>query len=108
MESLSPPRYGDPDDLPSNYYSQIAGKTSKPIIFAELGWPSDPAFGGSPQKQAAFLRRLPTLFTGLDVQLVNWMFLYDVQGYGPVFDSMGFFDNKGRAKPAWNAWRSLW
>lgn len=107
MKTLSPPRFGDPKDLPSNYYTQIGEHTTKPIIFAELGWPSDSAFGGSPQNQAAFLRELPTLFSGLDIRLVNWMFLYDIQGFGPVFDSMGFFDLSGRAKPAWNAWRDL-
>ena len=107
LAKASPPRYGPPADLPEDYYKRLRKHTKKPIIFAELGWPSDSAFGGTPKAQAEFLKRFPSLIEGLDVQMVNWNFLVDVKGYGPVFESMGFFDAKGRPKPAWASWRKL-
>jgi len=108
LATFSPPRYADPSKVPADYYSPIARHTNKPIIFAEVGWPSDPAFGGSPEKQAAFIRRLDILLGDLNVLMVNWNFLYDVKGFGPVFDSMGMFDSRGRAKPSLGAWKELW
>lgn len=107
LASWSPPRYGPPGELPKDYYTRLRKYTSKPIIFAELGWPSDPAFGGTPEAQAEFLTRFPSLIQGLDVRLVNWNFLFDVKGYGPVFESMGLFDSAGKPKPAWASWRNV-
>lgn len=107
LVSWQPPRYGPPGDLPEDYYARLRKHTKKPIIFAELGWPSDPAFGGSPKAQAEFLTRFPSLIQELDVRMVNWNFLYDVKGFGPVFDSMGLFDSAGKPKPAWASWRNL-
>ena len=89
--------------MPEDYYRRLREHTSKPIIFAELGWPSDPAFGGTPEAQAEFLQRFPSLIEGLDVRMVNWNFLYDVTGYGPVFESMGLFDPAGEPKPGWTS-----
>ncbi len=54
MKSFAPVRFGDPASLPDDYYRRIGKHTRKPIIFAELGWPSDSRFGGSPGNQAAF------------------------------------------------------
>jgi hypothetical protein len=108
MSSFSPLRFGDPNDLPAHYYNQLSEHTSKPIVFAELGWPSDSRFGGSPARQAAFLRRFPVLTSKLDVRLVNWFLLYDAKGFGEVFESMGLIDSSGRSKPAYDLWKDLW
>jgi hypothetical protein len=105
LRSLEPQRLEDPDDLPDDYYAQLAHHTDKPIIFAELGYSSDPKFGGSPELQAAFLRRLPRLLDGLDVPLINYNFLFDAKGFGEVFDSMGFITADGTVKPALQVWQ---
>ncbi len=107
MKTFSPPTYPDPKDFPADYYKRIAKHTDKPIVFAELGWPSDPKYGGSPEKQAAFLQRFPSLIEGLDVRLVNYNFLFDARGFGAVFESMGFIDAKGVVKPALQVWRGM-
>lgn len=108
MKQMAPqPLYGDPADIPPDYYTRIAQHTGKPIIFAELGWPSGSKAGGSPEKQAAFLKRFPTLIEGLDVRMVNWNFLYDIKGFGEVFDTMGLLDEKGEPKPALAVWKSM-
>ena len=104
MKTFSPSRFDDPNALPDDYYTRIAQHTKKPIVFSELGWPSDPRFGGSPEKQAAFIRRFPSLIRGMDVRLVNWYFLHDAKGYGEVFESMGLVDSAGHKKPAFDAW----
>lgn len=93
--------------LPADYYSRIADHTDRPIVFAELGWPSDASFGGSLSSQADFIRGLPDFFEGLDIGLVNWYFLYDVVVFGPEFSSMGLYDIFGFAKPALFAWADL-
>jgi hypothetical protein len=107
MKTLTPPRYGSPDEVPADYYKQVGDHTDKPIVFAELGWPSDPAFGGSPESQSAFLKRFPALIDGLDVRLVNYNFLHDAKGFGPIFDSMGLIDSEGQPKPALAAFQAL-
>ena len=108
MKSFVPTRFGSPAQIPAEYYNQMRKHTSKPIVFTELGWPVDPEFGGSPQSQAEFLRRLPELTSDLDLRLVNWFFLFDNKGHGKVFDSMGIIDSKGQKKPGFSAWQNLW
>jgi hypothetical protein len=106
--SFNPIRFGAPEDLPEDYYAQIAQHTRKPIIFAELGWSTDPKYGGSEAAQARFLRRFDQLTRGLNVQLVNYFFLYDCTLFGPVFASMGLYDKTGRPKEACAVWQHLW
>jgi len=106
--SFNPIRFGQPEDLPDDYYAQIAQHTRKPIIFAELGWSTDPKYGGSEASQARFLRRFEQLTRGLDVRLVNYFFLYDCALFGPVFESMGLYDKNGRPKEACEVWKHLW
>jgi hypothetical protein len=108
LKSWSPLRFGDPADIPDDYYSQIADHTDKPIIFAELGWSSSERYGSSEETQARFLRRFAELTQDLDLLLVNHFFLYDSKGFGPIFDSMGLLDREGRPKPAYHVWKNLW
>ncbi len=107
MQSLDPPRFGPANTLPADYYQRIAAHTRKPVVFAELGWSSDPAFGGSLREQAVFVGRLPKLLEGLDVRLVNYNFLFDAQGFGKAFESMGLIAADGTIKPALNAFLGL-
>lgn len=107
MESYAPLKFGAPGDLPADYYAQIARHTSKPIVFTELGWPSAEKYGGSPERQAAFITRLPTLLSNLNVDIVNWFFLSDADGFGDLFKSMGLVDGAGIEKPAFEAWKNL-
>lgn len=108
LASMTPPRFGDPKDLPDNYYSRIAKHTDKPIVFCELGWPSGKKYGGSEESQAQFLRRFGDLTSELDLVLVNYFFLYDTKGYGSVFDSMGLLDASGRPRKGFHVWKTLW
>lgn len=108
LQSFAPPRFDDPANLPNDYYKQIARHTDKPIVFAELGYSSDSAFGGSEERQAAFLRRFPELTAGIDLRMVNYNFLYDIKGFGDVFNKMGLVDGDGKPKEAGRVWMRLW
>jgi hypothetical protein len=105
--SLAPVRHSSPAELPSNYYRRIAEHTDLPIIFTELGWSASSSHGSSPEQQAAFIKRLPELLSGMDVRMINWNFLYDAKGFGSAFDEMGFLDGSGRQRPALSTWNQL-
>jgi hypothetical protein len=103
-----------PADLPDGYYSQIATHTSAPIAFTEIGWPSAPLstaptseYGGSPDEQAAFVRRFFELTQGLDVRAELWAFPNDLNPDFPnaAMTSVSLRDNHGTAKPALAAWQ---
>lgn len=99
-------RYESPQAVPENYYRGMA-TTYKPLVFAELGWPSSQEVnGGSDSAQAAFIRRLPKLLSGINTGPINWITLHDGY-YGVPFDSMGLCRKDGTAKPALKAWRGL-
>lgn len=106
--SFEPIRYGSPADLPADYYSRLAEHTKKPIVFAELGWSTDPKYGGSEESQAEFLRRFEKMTEPLDLRLVNYFILNDTPIFGPVFESMGLYDRTGKPKPALKVWQRLW
>jgi hypothetical protein len=108
LQSFAPPRFDVPSKLPTDYYNQIARHTKKPIVFAELGYSSDSTFGGSEADQGAFLRRFPAMTDELDLRMVNYNFLYDIKGFGDVFNEMGLVDAEGNPKDAGRVWMRLW
>ena len=107
FKTLSPTRHGAVDELSADYYKQMAAHTQLPIIFMELGWSADDSYGGSPESQAAFIKRLPELLAGMDVRMINYNFLYDAKGFGGAFDEMGLLDGSGKHRPALTEWNAL-
>jgi len=88
-------------DLPDDYYNDISIHlgSDRPIVFTELGHPSRPSFlfaAGSEAEQAAFVERFFEIVAPLNMDLVVWTYLYDVDlssVYAPhvadYFGSMG-------------------
>ncbi len=74
-------------DIPDDYYLRLRKYVSKPIAFTEIGWVSDPP--GSDKQQSEFLLRFLELTKGLDIEMVNWLFLHEIQIQGTV----GMFTN---------------
>lgn len=70
--------YGDPEEIPADYYSGLGEYTDKPVAFTEIGWPSSAEAGSSEAEQARFLSRFAELTEGMDVEMVNWLFLHEV------------------------------
>ncbi|MEW6606564.1 MAG: hypothetical protein AB1414_03785 [bacterium] len=108
----------DPQTISKEYYYPLKGKSKLPIFFAELGFYSSPHVEprSSPEKQAEFIRRIPSLLEGLNVESVCWVSLHDLpdipalsglKKVAPQFFSLGFLDEKLNPKPAWNIWKSM-
>jgi hypothetical protein len=99
--------YGNPSELPSDYYSRISAHTTKPIVFAEIGWhtaASPIGWESSEQEQADFVIKFFEQSESLNPVFAIWSFLYDPQTVEP-FNSMGLRRRSdGGAKPAWNLW----
>jgi hypothetical protein len=72
------------------------------VAFTEVGWPSHPDFGGE-EGQADFIRMIPGLLEGLDVEFLVWPWLHDL-GEG---DYMGLMTMGGGGKLGLGEWASL-
>ncbi|MBI4731061.1 MAG: hypothetical protein HY781_02840 [Chloroflexi bacterium] len=107
--------FQSPDNVPADYYAEIAAHTGKPVAFTEIGWPSAPLtpfpdspYGGSEDEQAEFIRRFFDLTSGLDLALALWSFPHDLgEGGHPAFDSVSLRNNNGDPKPALVVWQDL-
>jgi len=92
-----------PQDIQGDYYSSAAAMLpGKPVAFTEIAWPSHPAFGGE-EGQAEFIRMVPGLLDGLDVEFVMWPWLHDL-GEG---DYTGLATAEGVEKPGLAEWAAL-
>lgn len=92
-----------PSDIPRDYYAGAAAIMSgKPVAFTEIAWPSHPAFGGE-AGQAEFIRMIPELLAGLDVEFVMWPWLHDL-GEG---DHTGLVMAEGVEKEGLTEWVAL-
>jgi len=108
--------FPSPAGMPDDYYAEIATHTSAPMAFTEIGWPSAPLsaapdseYGGSPDEQAAFVRRFAELTGDLDVRAELWSFPNDLgSDFGnTAFESVSLRANDGTAKPALAEWQAL-
>lgn len=100
--------YKNPSEIPADYYSEIASRTTKRIAFTELGWhvsAAVPEWGSDEAEQAAFVERFADLAAPLRDRtvMIVWSFLYDA-GLPEPFVGMGLRRADGSARPAWDAW----
>jgi hypothetical protein len=108
--------YASPADIPEDYYAEIAAHTSRPVAFTEIGWPSAPIatfpdseYGGSPDEQAAFVRRFFQLNADTDLVLALWAFPHDLGSgsHNAAMDSISLRHNDGTPKPALTVWHEF-
>jgi hypothetical protein len=98
--------YKNPNDIPTDYYTEIQQHTTKPIAFTEIGWHSSSnpvGWESSNTEQAEFITAFFNLTSNLNMKMVIWSFLYDQNTVVP-FSSMGLWSTDGRAKDSWNTW----
>jgi hypothetical protein len=73
----------------------------------ELGWPTQGS--GSELEQQGFIRRLPDLFNQVNVSVIAWALLHDVNL--DVFDanlnSVGLIKNSGQKKLGFDEFKVL-
>ncbi len=113
---LKPPY--DADGVPADYFQDLKGRSKLPLFVAEVGFYSggDIRPASTPNNQARFIRRLPDLFAGLNVDTVCWINIADLPDIPalaplkkilPQFFSLGLFDDRLKAKPSWDAWMTM-
>ncbi len=103
----------------------VARANGKPVAFQEVGFSSDPLVNGSPASQAEAVRRFRTwlarqpssrvpfaswfLYTDWTAMTLNTLFGYygfNTPEFGAFLGSLGLRDSLGRAKPAWEEFRT--
>ncbi|MEW6741879.1 MAG: hypothetical protein AB1486_03885 [Planctomycetota bacterium] len=107
-------------DVPDSYLEPLLERIgTKPLAITETGWPAenldglDPAWATSEQEQVDWVERLfSVLLAGLDVRLVNWLFLYPPVDVGmgtdwQLFASVSLRDFDGNARPVLESWLAL-
>jgi hypothetical protein len=111
--------FGEPDQIPLEYYSRINEKPRLPVLIVEGGWPSASVrgtFTSSPALQARYLSRQSALLadanaiaafqlTFADLDLAS--FPKPVPRILPLFATLGLVDSNLQPKPALNTWDSI-
>ena len=109
--------YANPEDIPADYYSGLSAYAQKPIAFTEIGWPSSTASGtgNGEAEQARFLSRFVELTKGMDVEMVNWLFLHEVEVGGiagavstPGTSTIALKNADGSRKEVYAEWVALY
>lgn len=105
-------QYKTPEEIPADYYSKINKHTSKPIAFTEIGWISSPP--SSERLQSEFLLRFLEITRGLKIEMVNWLFLHEVQLEGfigtvsdPRTGTIALKKTDGTEKDIYSLWHDL-
>lgn len=100
--------YKTPAEIPADYYKEIKSKTTKPIAFTEIGWPSDSKVQGwesTEQEQIEFTKTFSKLTKNINIEFEIWSFMYDQNTIEP-FNTMGLFSQDNKEKLSWNEWIS--
>jgi hypothetical protein len=102
------PRSAFVDEVPDEYYENIAGQVEKPLIIAGTGYPA----GAEPEaqrEQARFLEDLLEDAEALDMPLVVWFLSQDPAFGGDAaveqLVDLGLRQADGQPKEAWRIWR---
>lgn len=101
--------FGDPSEVPADWYSRVAAGTALPLYVIEGGWPSEAAYQSSPDEQLRYIERQVVLLDNASARA--WFQItftdLDLQAFGPVlgpFAYIGLVDTSLRPKPALDAW----
>ncbi|MBN2488914.1 MAG: hypothetical protein JXA98_07800 [Methanosarcinaceae archaeon] len=107
-------QFDDPSDIPDDYYTGLEEYTDKPIAFTEIGWISSASHGSSEKEQADFLNRFLTLTEGMDIEMVNWLFLHEPEFTGviasvtePETSAISLKNRDGSKKEIYDAWLEM-
>lgn len=98
--------FTDPEEMPSDYYSQIRERVDKPVVFTEVGWQAGgdlAEWSGTPEKQASFIVGHVVEMAGWAEMLV-WSFLWDQPRAPRAFVTMGLLTSQGEQRPGFGAW----
>ena len=102
------PFHKTPAEMVPDYYSWVYRhvRKSDEILLMEVGWPTRGS--GSDSEQRAYIRRLPALLEQVNVSVVAWALLHDIEL--PEFDadlnSVGLITGSGRKKPGFGEFKA--
>jgi len=98
-----------PADLVPNYYSWIYrhARKSDEILLMEVGWPTGGS--GSEGEQSAYIQRLPALLEQVNVSVVAWALLHDIElaEFDADLKTVGLITNRGQKKPGYQDFKAL-
>jgi hypothetical protein len=104
--------FASPEDLPQDYYLRLSRYTRKPLAFTEIGWSSSGTSGEN--EQARFLLRFLELTKGMELEMVNWLFLHDTTLTGipasiahPDTGTVALKRVDGSEKEVYRIWKAL-
>ena len=103
------PFHKSPADLVPDYYSWVyrhARKTDE-ILLMEVGWPTGGT--GSESEQLAYIQRLPALLEQVDVSVVAWALLHDIElaEFDADLNTVGLITKRGHKKPGFEGFKAL-
>ncbi len=107
--------FGEPEEVPPEYYARLAEGTGLPVLVTEGGWPSATVgtIVSSPAKQARWIRRQTELLDRAHAAAVFQLTFTDLDpsvippgSILPLFATLGLVDANLAAKPALAAWDS--
>lgn len=90
------------ENIPDNYYSDLSNYTNKTIAFSEIGWSSNIRGEG---EQVDFAKKLLSQIENCNIEFVNWIFMHDLPGAGPLTKT-GFRKSNGKPKEIWFFWKT--
>lgn len=98
--------FTDPEEMPSDYYSDVRERVDKPVVFTEVGWQAGgdlAEWTGTPDKQASFVEGQVAEMANW-AEMVVWSFLWDQPRAPRAFITMGLLSSDGGKRPGFEAW----
>ncbi len=103
------PFHGSPAELPLDYYFWIYHhiRNTDEVLFMEVGWPTSGS--GNEHEQQAFIRRLPELLNRMNVSVIAWALLHDVDlaQFDANLNTVGIVTSNGQRKMGFEAFKGL-
>ncbi|HTQ10441.1 MAG TPA: hypothetical protein VMI31_10245 [Fimbriimonadaceae bacterium] len=107
--------WGDPKQLPIDYFRRLLGGRSLPVLMVEGGWPSTdvPGAKSDQDKEARWLKRLFAILDDCHASFVGLLMYTDLDlphipelkgTIMPMFATMGLVDIDYKPKPAMAIW----
>ena len=100
--------FDTPEEIDDDYYSRLSQYIDIPVAFTEIGW------AGDETAQADFLVRFLELIKDMDVEMVNWLFLHEMEinGIGesvfsPESATIALKNADGTKKEVYDVWLEL-
>ncbi len=108
--------YSNVNQIPEDYFLEIANYVDKPVAFTEMGWPSVNVessgiriINSNQLSQVEFFLQILNATNTLDVELFIHPFLHDFvySEENPLFNNIALKKNDGTPKEIFNYWQAL-